>query len=379
MTNSPPSVSIVVPCLNEEKTIAKVISEIQSAFAAMSFEVVVGDNGSSDKSAEIALSMGSRVVAVSTKGYGAAILGAAEAACGRHVVIGDADGTYNFFDAVAMVSKLESGADLVIGNRFLGGIEPGAMPFLNRYFGTPLLSMIYRFLYGAKVRDINCGLRAISRERLLELQCNSTGMEFASEMMIRAAHLGLRIIESPAALRRSPSFRKPHLRRWTDGIRHIQTLLAFSSRTAGLMFVLISVVPIILVGMIGALGAIRVGGTQFTFRTAIVLLTVSTVAVHATVLRAICRSAIRPSTKDQILPSRRYLLVGISMTAIGAVTICLELLAWMIQGLPTPPAGVGIIRVLVAGTTIVNGSALIVGALVLSLMRSLSCRKCTHP
>lgn len=225
-------VSVVLPCLNEAETLAACIDEAVSALSAAGIagEVIVADNGSDDGSGQIALAMGARLVRVEPAGYGSALRGGIATARGRFVLIGDADGSYDFGDLPRFLEKLRDGYQLVMGNRFQGGIAPGAMPFLHRWLGNPLLSLLGRWLFGVRIGDFHCGLRAFDRASYERLHLASPGMEFASEMVLRAALAGYRIAEVPTPLRLDGRNRKSHLRTWRDGWRHLRFMLLFSPR-----------------------------------------------------------------------------------------------------------------------------------------------------
>lgn len=224
--------SIVLPCLDEAETLAAVIDRAQRFLHAydVAGEIIVADNGSTDRSIAIAEQMGARVVHVPDRGYGAALIGGITAAQGRFVAMGDADESYDFMSLMPFLEALRGGSDLVMGNRFLGGIGKGAMPPLHRYLGNPVLSFAGRLFTGAPVGDFHCGLRAFRRDAIIGLGLNSSGMEFASEMVVRA-HLGnLRIDEVPTTLSKDGRSRPPHLRSWRDGWRHLKFLLTYSPR-----------------------------------------------------------------------------------------------------------------------------------------------------
>jgi len=227
-----PELTIVIPCLNEGETLSACVAQAFRFFHAYDVvgEVLVADNGSTDGSPEIAEQAGARVVHVSEKGYGSALLGGIRAARSPFVAMGDADGSYDFMSLMPFVEKLRSGCDLVMGNRFLGGIGRGAMPRLHRYLGNPALSFAGRLFYRAEIGDFHCGLRAFRRESILDLGLSSTGMEFASEMVVKAQLGGLRIAEVPTTLAPDGRSRPPHLRSWRDGWRHLKFLLLFSPR-----------------------------------------------------------------------------------------------------------------------------------------------------
>jgi glycosyltransferase involved in cell wall biosynthesis len=225
-------VSIVMPCLNEAETLAKCIGHAKNAVAKGGFsaEIIVADNGSTDGSQRIARGLGAKVVEVTRKGYGSALIGGIDAAQGRFVVMGDADDSYDFEAIGPLVDKLREGYDLVVGNRFMGGIEPGAMPWSHRWVGNPVLTFISRVLFHAPVGDTHCGLRAFNKDAYEKMHLRATGMEFASEMVIKAALKGMRITEVAVVLRPDGRSRPPHLRTWRDGWRHLRFMLLFSPR-----------------------------------------------------------------------------------------------------------------------------------------------------
>lgn len=224
--------SIVMPCLNEAQTLASCVRAAQRFLRDNNVqgEVIVADNGSSDGSQDRAAELGARVVHVLEKGYGAAIMGGVLAAKGRYVIMGDADCSYDFMESGRILEQLRRGFQLVMGNRFQGGIAAGAMPFLHKYLGNPLLSFIGRLFFKINIGDFHCGLRGFDRAALLALDLRTTGMEFASEMIVRAALHQLRIAEVPVSLHKDGRNRKPHLQTWRDGWRHLRFLLLYSPR-----------------------------------------------------------------------------------------------------------------------------------------------------
>lgn len=225
-------VSIVMPCLNEAATVAICIRKAQQFLANQHLhgEIIVADNGSHDGSVELATAAGARVVRVSCRGYGSALMGGIAAARAPWVIMGDADDSYDFTTLGEFISALQAGADLVMGNRFQGGVQPGAMPWLNRCLGNPVLSGIGRLFFRSPVGDFHCGLRAFTKEALAKLDLQTTGMEFASEMVVKATLLGLRIREVPVQLAPAGRGRPPHLRPWRDGWRHLRFMLLYSPR-----------------------------------------------------------------------------------------------------------------------------------------------------
>ncbi|MFQ5748773.1 MAG: glycosyltransferase family 2 protein [Planctomycetota bacterium] len=221
-----------MPCLNEHETVGTCVRKARATMEKFHIrgEVVVADNGSTDGSQEIAGREGARVVAVEKKGYGSALLGGFQAARGRFLIMGDADDSYDFTGLHPFMEKLREGYDLVMGNRFRGGIRPGAMPFLHRYLGNPVLSFLGRLLFPIKVGDWHCGLRGFTKEAVLRMDLRSPGMEFASEIVLKATLFGMRIAEVPTTLSPDGRSGKPHLRTWRDGWRHLRFLLLFSPR-----------------------------------------------------------------------------------------------------------------------------------------------------
>jgi glycosyltransferase involved in cell wall biosynthesis len=224
--------TILMPCLNEAETIEVCVRKALGFLkrSGVSGEVLIADNGSTDGSQAMAEALGARVVAIPARGYGAALIGGIEAARGRFVIMGDADDSYDFENLEGMIEHLRGGADLVMGNRFKGGIAPGAMPPLHRYLGNPVLSFIGRLFFSIPVGDFHCGLRGFSRQAILDLGLQSSGMEFASEMVVKASLNNLRIEETPTTLKPDGRSRPPHLRTWRDGWRHLRFLLLHSPR-----------------------------------------------------------------------------------------------------------------------------------------------------
>ena len=227
-----PELTILMPCLNEAETIAACVKKASNYLSMSNIrgEILIADNGSTDGSREIAQGLGARVVSISERGYGAALIGGIGAARGRFVIIGDADDSYDFSQLDGFVTKLREGYDLVMGNRFKGGIESGAMPPLHRWLGNPLLSFIGRIFFKAELGDFHCGLRGFNTSAIRNLKLRSRGMEFASEMVVRCRLARMRIAEVPTTLKKDGRSHPPHLRTWRDGWRHLRFLLIFSPR-----------------------------------------------------------------------------------------------------------------------------------------------------
>lgn len=238
-----------MPCLNEVATLPACIENAKAFLirSGVEGEILVSDNGSNDGSQSIAEAHGARVVHAPQRGYGAALMNGIAHAKGRYIVMGDADDSYDFSQLDNYLSRLRGGAQLVMGNRFQGGIAPGAMPFLHRYLGNPVLSFVGRLFFRVPIRDFHCGLRGFSREAIVKLGLVTPGMEFASEMVAKAALAGLRIDEVPTTLRPDGRGRPPHLRTWRDGWRHLRFLLLFCPRWLFLY-------PGILLALTGATG-----------------------------------------------------------------------------------------------------------------------------
>ena len=260
-------ISVVIPCLNEEKTLGSCIAEAKEGISksGLSGEVIISDNGSKDDSRSIAIENGARVIETQLKGYGSAIINGINHAKGDYVIIGDADMTYDFTEIPKFVNELESGSDLIIGNRFKGGVEKGAMPFLNKYLGNPFLSMVARVFFKIQIGDFHCGLRGIKKNVYDNLNLKSTGMEFASEMIVKAAILNFKITEIPTVLRKPPFERTPHLKPFRDGFRHLYLIISHTLvKKSGLFFNLL----VTLLGSIYTLMLIRspinINGIEFS-------------------------------------------------------------------------------------------------------------------
>ena len=225
-------VSIIMPCLNEAETLETCIRKAQWFIAEndLAGEVIIADNGSNDGSQEIAKRLGARVIDVPAKGYGSALKGGIAAARGRYIIMGDADDSYDFSNLNPFLVKLRNGYDLVMGNRFRGGIESGAMPLLHRYLGNPVLTGIGKLLFGSPCNDFHCGLRGFRKEAIANLELQTTGMEFASEMVVKATLHKMQITEVPTTLSPDGRSRPPHLNTWRDGWRHLRFLLMYSPR-----------------------------------------------------------------------------------------------------------------------------------------------------
>src|SRR6201995_1550831 len=261
-----------MPCLNEAETVATCVRKAIGFLAesGISGEVLVADNGSTDGSQRLATDAGARGGPIRDKGYGNALMGGIVAARGSYVIMGDADDSYDFTNLMPFVNELRKGADLVMGNRFRGGIAPGAMPPLHKYLGNPVLSFIGRLFFRSKAGDFHCGLRGFSRDSVMALNLQATGMEFASEMVVKATLAGQRVTEVPTTLDKDGRSRPPHLHTWRDGWRHLRFLLLFSPRWLflfpGLALLLLGIV----IGAVVIPRPLSVGSVTFDVDTLVV-------------------------------------------------------------------------------------------------------------
>jgi Glycosyl transferase family 2 len=332
--------TVVMPCLNEAETVATCVRKAVKFIAdsGISGEVVVADNGSTDGSQQLAEDAGARVVPIAEKGYGNALMGGILAARGEYVIMGDADDSYDFTNLMPFIEQLRGGADLVMGNRFKGGIEPGAMPPLHRYLGNPVLSFVGRLFFRSKIGDFHCGLRGFRKDSAIQLGLQATGMEFASEMVVKATLAKQRITEVPTTLKKDGRSRPPHLRSWRDGWRHLRFLLLFSPRW--LFFV-----PGLAVGgaglIIGAIvetGPITIGSVTFDVDTLVAASAMVVIGFQAvlfwlfTQVYAGAEGFLPEEPKVQRLLEKlsleRGLLIGAAIGVAGLVGLIFSLTYW---------------------------------------------------
>jgi glycosyltransferase involved in cell wall biosynthesis len=333
-------VSVVMPCLNEAETLEICIAKARQAMsqANITGEIVIADNGSNDGSVEIAERLGARVVHVAARGYGNALMGGIAATRGTYIVMGDADNSYDFGHIPRFVDQLRKGSDVVMGNRFKGGIEPGAMPFLHKHLGNPVLSSVGKILFRSPVGDFHCGLRAFSKNAFQRMDLRTTGMEFASEIVVKASLLGLSIAEVPTSLFPDGRSRPPHLRTWRDGWRHLRFLLLYSPRWLFLYPGLALMVLGSVLGLWLLPGSRTVGGVTFDVHTlvyaaAFVLLGFQSIAFACfTKIFAISEGLLPP---DPVLDKLfRYitlevgLVVGAVLTAVGLTASIYAVSTW---------------------------------------------------
>jgi glycosyltransferase involved in cell wall biosynthesis len=372
--------SVVLPCLNEAETLATCIKKARGSMEALGVEgeIVVADNGSTDGSQSIAEALGARVVPVPERGYGAALRTGIAAAEGRFVIMADADDSYALDDLGPFVEALRGGADLVMGNRFAGGIEPGAMPALHRYLGNPVLSWVGRLFFRVPINDFHCGMRGFRRDRIMGLGLTTVGMEFASEMVVRSAINGLNITEVPTTLKPDGRSRAPHLRTWRDGWRHLRFLLAFSPRWLFLYPAVFLVVVGAAVFTRLAVGPVTIGSVTFDIQTMIAAASAIIVGIQAGVLAMVSRAY---ASSLGLLPRsdrvERFLdrftlewglIVGFAMTLAGIGSFVLAVLNWRetdFGALTTEDMRLPLLGMLL----IVAGSQVILGSFLLSLTR----------
>jgi glycosyltransferase involved in cell wall biosynthesis len=320
--------TILMPCLDEAATVARCVARARDylALQAGSGEVLVADNGSTDGSRELAMAAGARVVLVAAPGYGAALMGGIDAARGRFVIMGDADESYDFSRLDPFVERLREGADIVMGNRFRGGIAPGAMPASHRYVGNPVLSLIGRVFFRVQVGDFHCGLRGFRRDRVQALRLTTTGMEFASEMIVRAALAGYRIDEVPTTLSKDGRARPPHLRTWHDGWRHLRFLLVYSPRWLFLYPGLV----LMLLGLTGVLllfpgefrvGRIAIDANSFVASCMVLLIGAQTITFGVVARRYATRARLLPPSRYGVFEKLTPDLLLVSAVALSAVAI----------------------------------------------------------
>jgi len=333
-STEPPEVSVVMPCLNEALTIVSCIREARTALdqAGIVGEVLIADNGSTDGSQELATHAGARIVSVRAKGYGNALRGGFDGARGRCLIMGDADGSYAFAHLPRFVAELRAGADLVMGNRFLGGVQSGAMPWKNRYLGNPVLSFIGGLFFRTSIGDFHCGLRGFSADAYRRMKLQTTGMEFASEMVIKSIILGLRVTEVPTILRPDGRDRAPHLRPWRDGWRHLRFMLLFSPRWLffypGLLLMLagIALGAVLLPGPLH-LGHIQLDVHTLLFAAAWILIGFQAVSFAVLSKYFAIRAGLRPAEAQfESRLDRLTLEVGL---AVGGVLIVTGVLLWV--------------------------------------------------
>jgi hypothetical protein len=333
--------TILMPCLNEAETLAVCVIKAQNFLKRTGIrgEVVIADNGSTDGSQKIAKDLGARVVDVPRRGYGAALIGGIDAAHGRYTIFGDADDSYDFDALEPFVTQLRTGTDVVMGNRFKGGIGPGAMPFLHRYLGNPGLTAVGRLLFRVPAGDFHCGLRGFNTQRIRDLGLNATGMEYASEFVVRAVLAKYSIAEVPTTLKKDGRSRPPHLRTWRDGWRHLRFLLLYSPTWLFLLPGLFLIVA----GVIGAAilmpGPLRISPnveldthtllvSSISILIGIQFVTASVLARRYGVINGLLPSSTKSTAVAQKISLESVLILGAVFFVLGAGGVIYGLTSW---------------------------------------------------
>ena len=378
--NDDVELTILMPCLNEAETLQVCVEKARRFLerSGISGEVLIADNGSTDGSQAIAVAAGARVVPVPVKGYGSALLAGIENARGRFIVMGDADDSYDFSDLSAFVRELRGGADLVMGNRFAGGIEPGAMPALHRYLGNPVLSLVGRVFFHTPIRDFHCGLRGFDRAKMLALNLHTTGMEFASEIVVRSVLAGYRVAEVPTTLSKDGRSRPPHLRSWRDGWRHLRFLLLYSPRWLFLVPGLVLTVLGLLATVVLLLGPVTVGTVTFDVGT--LLYAVGAVVVGAQAVSFALLTKIyaieegflpRDRRLDRVIDRvglEKGLLVGAVLFLLGLGAAILSFTVWNSTGFGELDAGESVRIVVPAVLGFILGAQVWLNSFFLSIL-----------
>ena len=384
---APIELSIIMPCLNEAATVAVCVAKARGFLdrAGIVGEVIVADNGSQDGSIRLAAAAGARVVPVTERGYGAALGGGIRAARGRFIVMGDADDSYDFTDLDGFVAALRDGADLVMGNRFAGGIRPGAMPALHRYLGNPVLSLVGRVLFRSPVRDFHCGLRGFRRDAIAALDLSATGMEFASEMVVKATLGGLDVREVPTVLSPDGRDRPPHLRSWRDGWRHLRFLLMMSPRWLMLYpGVALLGIGCVIQALIAA-GPLKVGGIGFDIHTMLYGAAAAVLGLQLLLFSAIARAiglanGLLPSTRqsDRLMQGfslERGLVCGLVLAGCGLLMTLRSLQVWTMADWSALDPGTVMRLAIPAVGLVLAGGEIIFASFVLSLINASGVRR----
>lgn len=372
--------TVVLPCLNEAETLAVCIRKAKASIASLGVdgEVVVADNGSTDGSQDIARAEGARVVDVPIRGYGAALMAGITDAHGMFVIMADADDSYDLSNLGPFVEALRGGADLVMGNRFAGGIKPGAMPALHRYLGNPVLTAIGRVLFRSPVRDFHCGIRGFRREAIIGLDLRTTGMEFASEMVVKATLQKLAIVEVPTTLSPDGRSRPPHLRTWRDGWRHLRFLLLYSPRWLFLYPGVVLVVLGLALGIALLPGPIAIGDHALDVSALVYAMSAVLIGFQAILFAAFSRAfvtneGLMPPSKGmqrafRLLNLERGLLIGFVLLFAGIAMAIYGFLHWGSVDFGSLDARDAIRMAVPAATLSVLGVQTIMGSFFLSVL-----------
>jgi glycosyltransferase involved in cell wall biosynthesis len=372
--------TILMPCLNEEATIGKCISKGLHFLKTHNItgEILIADNGSDDGSIRIAENLGARVVHVKAKGYGNALSEGIKTASGKYVIMGDSDDSYDFTNLMPFVEKLREGYQLVMGNRFKGGIQKGAMPFLHRYLGNPVLSFIGRIFFQIGIRDFHCGLRGFDRESILKIQLNTTGMEFASEMVVKSALNQLRIVEVPTTLSKDGREHPPHLNTWRDGWRHLRFLLIYSPRWLflypGIFFMLIGIVlSSMLVYKTLVIGSIRLDIHTLVYSSSTIIIGFQFISFFIFTKAYAINSGLLPGGKNfntlfKYFVLERGLIAGVIVFLAGLILTISAFTIWG-KGSFGPLDPVKVLRLVVPGSTLlIMGVQIILNSFFLSIL-----------
>ena len=372
--------TILMPCLNEAETLAVCVEKARAFLVrtGIAGEVLISDNGSTDGSQAIAEAHGARVVAADERGYGAALGAGIAAARGRFVIMGDADDSYDFSNLDAYMAQLRDGADLVMGNRFAGGIAPGAMPWHHRYIGNPVLSFLGRLFFKTPIRDFHCGLRGFRRDAIRDLNLRTTGMEFASEMVVKATLGQLDVREVPTTLKKDGRSRRPHLRSFRDGWRHLRFLLLFSPRWLFLYPGMALLFTGLVVGSLLLRGPVQVGTISFGVHTLLVAALCVIMGTQSIAFAIIGRRFAsrygfipRSGAYDRLLESmtlERLLLFAILLMLGGLVAMVWGVTEWARRDFGPLLSDATLRAVILAMTALVTGFQLMMSAFMSSMI-----------
>jgi hypothetical protein len=377
----PVELTILLPCLNEQETLAACVRAAHAgarAAGAEGYEVLVADNGSTDGSPSIARREGARVVSVLTRGYGAALRGGIEKAKGRYVIMGDADGSYDLAHLSPFLKMLRLGWPLVMGTRLRGTIQRGAMPWLHRFFGNPILTWLANLFFGTRLSDYHCGLRGFDAPAIRNLRLRTSGMEFASEMLIRAAMAGMPMFEVPIAYSPAGRSRRPHLRTWSDGWRHLRFLLLYSPRWVLFYPGLAMATAGFLLSSALLLGPLRIGAITLDVHTLLVSATLLSTGVFLMLLAVTARAyasrlGLLPSnTRLEVILDRYSLGIGLSagllLSLTGFALYFWGLVAWGENAFGPITHYQATLRLVISGTTLITlGAEVFFGSFVLSI------------
>lgn len=373
--------TILMPCLNEEETLESCIKKANKFLTKnkVKGEILIADNGSTDNSIDIAKKLGARVINVKEKGYGSALIAGSKNAYGKYVIMGDSDDSYDFLHLEEFLKKLREGYDLVMGNRFAGGIEKGAMPFSHRYIGNPLLSFIGRLFFHSKIKDFHCGLRGFNKKKILDLNLNCTGMEYASEMVVKSEMNNLKITEVPTTLKKDGRSRKPHLKTFSDGWRHLNFLLIYAPKWLFL-------IPGLLLLIIGLIGIVLLFNGSFTitdnfnlgihsmlyfssfiiigFQLCIFYLFAKIYAYKNNIINSINKITMKIMNTSTL----KFVIVGLILFIIGLVLSIISLISWKNMKFGNLNSELFMPQVIIANCSLILGLQIFFSAFFISVM-----------